>query len=115
MTTTATEKGKILTANRLRDGEVVFLMHSGQWSDNIDGAVLATEPQAQAALEGRGKDDERANLVTGAYLFDAERRDGHVFASHIKERIRSLGPTVRADLGKQAEGKGGHFAALQGV
>jgi len=53
--------------------------------------------------------------VTGTYLFDAERRDGHVFASHIKERIRSLGPTVRVDLGKQAEGKGGHFAALQGV
>ena len=113
--TTATEKGKILTANRLRDGEVVFLTHSGQWSENIDGAVLATEPQAQAALEVRGKDDERVNLVTGVYLFDAERRDGHVFASHIKERIRSLGPTVRTDHGKQAEGNGGHFAALQGV
>ncbi len=113
--TTITEKGKILTANRLRDGEVVFLTHSGQWSENIDGAVLATEPQAQAALEVRGKDDERINLVTGVYLFDAERRDGHVFATHIKERIRSLGPTVRTDLGKQAEGKGGYFAALQGV
>jgi hypothetical protein len=115
MTTNATEKGKILTANRLRDGEVVFLTHSGEWSENIDGAVLATEPQAQAALEARGKGDERVNLVTGTYLFDAERRDGHVFATHIKERIRSLGPTVRVDLGKQAEGKGGHFAALQGV
>jgi Protein of unknown function (DUF2849) len=113
--TTITEKGKILTANRLRDGEVVFLTHSGQWSENIDGAVLATEPQAQAALEVRGKDDERINLVTGVYLFEAERRDGHVFASHIKERIRSLGPTVRTDLGKQAEGKGGYFDALQGV
>jgi hypothetical protein len=113
--TTATEKGKILTANRLHDGEVVFLTHSGQWSENIDGAVLATEPQAQAALESRGKDQELANVVTGVYLFDAERRDGHVFATHIKERIRSLGPTVRIDLGKQAEGKGGHFVALQGV
>jgi len=113
--TTTSEKGKILTANRLRDGEVVFLTHSGQWSDNIDGDALATEPQAQAALEVRGKDDERVNLVTGVYLFDAERRDGHVFASHIKERIRSLGPTVRTDLGKQAEGKGGYFDALQGV
>lgn len=113
--TTTTEKGKILTANRLRDGEVVFLTHSGQWSENIDGAVLATESQAQAALEARGKDDERINLVTGVYLFEAERRDGHVFASHIKERIRSLGPTVRTDLGKQAEGKGGYFDALQGV
>jgi hypothetical protein len=113
--TTTTEKGKILTANRLLDGEVVFLTHSGQWSENIDGAVLATEPQAQAALETRGKEQEHVNVVTGVYLFDAERRDGHVFATHIKERIRSLGPTVRIDLGKQAEGKGGHFAALHGA
>jgi hypothetical protein len=113
--TTVTEKGKILTANRLRDGNVVFLTHSGQWSENIDGAVLATEPRAQAALEARGKDQERANAVTGVYLFDAERRGGHVFATHIKERIRSLGPTVRIDLGKQAEGKGGHFTALHGA
>ena len=113
--TILTEKGKILTANRLHDGEVVFLTHSGQWSENIDSAVLATEPQAQAALEARGKEQERVNVVTGVYLFDAERRDGHVFATHIKERIRSLGPTVRVDLGKQAEGKGGRFAALQGV
>jgi hypothetical protein len=113
--TTATEIGKILTANRLHDGEVVFLTHSGQWSENIDGAVLATEPQAQAALEIRGKEEERVNVVTGVYLFDAERRDGHVFATHIKERIRSLGPTVRVDLGKQADGRGGRFAALQGV
>ncbi|MGE3874441.1 MAG: DUF2849 domain-containing protein [Parvibaculaceae bacterium] len=113
--TTPTEKGKILTANRLHDGEVVFLTHSGQWSENIDGAVLATEPQAQVALETRGKEQERENVVTGVYLFDAERRDGHIFATHIKERIRSLGPTVRIDLGKQAQGKGGRFAALQGI
>ena len=53
-----------------------------------------------------------ANLVTGPYLFDAERRDGRVRALHIRERIRTLGPSVRADLGKQAEGQGGAFPAV---
>ena len=52
-------------------------------------------------------------MVTGGYLFDAERRDGRIRASHIRERIRTLGPTVRPDLGKQAEGTGGAFAAVR--
>ena len=69
-----------------------------------------TEPQAAKALEARGKEDENATLVTGTYLFDAERGDGHIRALHIRERIRTLGPTVRLDLGKQAEGMGGAFA-----
>lgn len=112
---TATEKGQLVTANRLRDGIVVFLTRSGQWSETIDEAALAQEPQAAAALEARAKEDEKATIVTGAYLIDAERRDGRVRASHIRERMRTLGPTVRLDLGKQAEGTGGGFAAPEGV
>jgi hypothetical protein len=106
------EKGQVMTANRLRDGDVVFLTRSGEWSLAIDNAVLAQEPQAAAALEARAKADEKATLVTGSYFFDAERVDGKIKASHIRERIRTLGPTVRADLGKQAEGTAGAFAAV---
>ena len=92
------EKGQILTANRLRDGEVVFLTHNGQWSENIDAAVLAVEPQAAAALESRGKADEKANLVTGTYLFAAERIEGHVRASH-RGRLRGQDGSVGRLLG----------------
>ena len=110
-----TEKGQVITANRLRDGIAVFLTRSGVWSENIDEAALALEPQAAAALEARAKADETATLVTGSYLIDAERRDGRVWAALIRERMRTLGPTVRLDLGKQAEGVGGGFAAAEGV
>ena len=109
------DTGKVLTANRLRDGEVVFLTRSGQWSERIDDAVAGARAQAAAALELRGEEAVRANLVTGAYLFDAERRDGRVRALHIRERIRTLGPTVRLDLGKQAEGAGGGFRRSRSV
>jgi hypothetical protein len=109
------EKGQLVTANRLRDGIAVFMTRSGAWSEVIDEAVLALEPQAAAALEARAKEDERKTLVTGAYLIDAERLNGRVRASHIRERMRALGPTVRLDLGKQAEGKGAGFAAPEGV
>ena len=108
------EKGQLVTANRLRDGIAVFMTRSGAWSEVIDEAVLALEPQAAAALEARAKEDERKTLVTGAYLIDAERLNGRVRASHIRERMRALGPTVRLDLGKQAEGKGAAFAAPEG-
>ncbi len=105
------EKGQLVTANRLRDGIAVFLTRSGAWSEKIDEAALALEPQAAAALEARAKDDETATLVTGSYLIDAERRDGRIRAAHIRERMRTLGPTVRLDLGKQADGTAGAFAA----
>ena len=105
------EKGQLVTANRLRDGIAVFLTRSGAWSEKIDEAALALEPQAAAALEARAKDDEKATIVTGSYLIDAERRAGRIRAAHIRERMRTLGPTVRLDLGKQADGTAGGFAA----
>ena len=110
-----TEKGQIVTANRLRDGIAVFLNRGGHWSETIDEATLALEPQAAQALEARAKEDEKATLVTGSYLIDAERRNGRIRASHIRERMRTLGPTVRLDLGKQADGTGGAFPAPEGV
>ncbi|WP_395686167.1 DUF2849 domain-containing protein [Aestuariivirga sp.] len=111
---TKTEKGQLMTANRLRDGIAVFLTHSGAWSEEIDDAALAPEAAAAGALEAKARQDEKNTVVTGAYLIDAERRDGRVRALHIRERMRALGPTVRADLGKQAEGKGAAFAASEG-
>ena len=112
---TTPEKGQLVTANRLRDGIAVFMTRGGDWSETIDDAALALEPEAAAALEARAKEDEKKTLVTGSYLIDAERVDGRVRASHIRERMRALGPTVRLDLGKQAEGKGAGFAAPEGV
>lgn len=108
------EKGQLVTANRLRDGIAVFMTKSGAWSEEIDEAVLALEPAAAAALEARAREDERKTLVTGSYLVDAERLNGRLRAAHIRERMRALGPTVRLDLGKQAEGKGAAFAAPEG-
>lgn len=88
------EPGKVATANRLSDGAVVFLTKSAKWSEDIDNAVVAVEPQAAAALGEHGKAAEAANHVTGSYVIDVERRAGRVLPLHIRERIRALGPTV---------------------
>lgn len=108
------EKGQVMTANRLRDGDVVFLTRSGEWSEKIDDAALALEPLAVSAIEARAAQDVLANVVTGHYLFEATRVGGKIRADHIRERIRTLGPSVRVDLGKQAEGKAGAFAPVEG-
>ena len=41
--------------------------------------------------------------VIGPYLIDIADDDGAVRPLHYREAIRSKGPTVRLDLGKQAE------------
>ena len=110
---TTEEKGQVMTANRLKDGDVVFLTRSGQWSEKIDDSVLALEPLAVAALEARAVEDVKTNVVTGQYLFEATRVDGKIRADHIRERIRTLGPSVRLDLGKQADGTAGAFQPVE--
>lgn len=107
------ETGQVMTANRLKDGDVVFLTRSGGWSEKIDEATLALEPLAVAALEARASEAVQANVVTGQYLFEATRIDGKIRADHIRERIRTLGPSVRLDLGKQADGTAGTFQPVE--
>jgi hypothetical protein len=90
---------QVLTANRLTDGEVVYLAPDGAWVERIDGAlVLATAADGEAAL-AKGVEAERNQVLVHAYLFDVtpDRRP-----VKMREIIRAAGPTVRRDLGKQA-------------
>jgi hypothetical protein len=94
MAKTASQK---LTANRLRDGEVVY-WRTGEWVEAYaDGELFAEPALANAALEA-AKDFVKRNIVVGLYLFDV-REDG----SPVKEReiLRAAGPSVRRDMGKQ--------------
>ena len=63
----------ILLANDLLDGDVVF---------------------AAAALSG--------NKVVDAYLVDVAIESGSPVPRHFRERFKTLGPSNRPDLGKQA-------------
>ena len=90
---------QILTANRLDDGEVVYLAGDGSWVESLSGAqVLVTPAEGEAAL-AKGADAERNLHVVHAYLFDITPHQKPV---KMREIIRAAGPTVRQDLGKQA-------------
>ncbi|HWU25540.1 MAG TPA: DUF2849 domain-containing protein [Rhizomicrobium sp.] len=92
---------KILTANRLRDGEVVYWA-SGRWvTDLADGEVFAQDEPAQEALKAAGRAVED-RIVVNPYLFEIRYVEGRVRPVEERELIRAAGPTIRRDVGKQA-------------
>ncbi len=105
--------GKALTANSLHSGVVVFLTRAGTWSEDINDACVAEEMQAWSALELKGEADKTANLIVDPYLIEVEKTDAGARPAHIRERIRTLGPTIRTDLGKQGSGIGGSLGPVE--
>ena len=93
---------KILTANRLTDGEAVWYSTDHSWAETIDGAEIAQDKAAEAALEAVGKAAHDDNLVVDVNLVDVEMIDGAIVPNRLRERIRAAGPTNRNDLGTQA-------------
>ncbi|MEX0957214.1 MAG: DUF2849 domain-containing protein [Rhizobiaceae bacterium] len=93
---------KILTANRLIDGEAVWLAPDYSWSETIDVAEVARDKDAEARLEAVGAEAIRRNRVVDVNLVDVELVDGAIVPIRLRERIRAAGPTNRLDLGKQA-------------
>lgn len=89
---------KILTANRLTDGLVLYF-GSGGWTQDITAAERAENDRQAAVLEDKGKMAAAANEVADPYLIDMDD-DG---PDRWREAIRAAGPTVRTDLGYQAD------------
>jgi hypothetical protein len=88
---------QVLTANRLAEGDVVY-WRAGAWVEAFDEAeVFEGEADAKAALAA-AQPFVAGNVVVNPYLL--ELKDGR--PAKEREIIRALGPSVRADLGKQA-------------
>lgn len=92
---------KVLTANRLIDGEAVWLA-DGIWVETIDPADVVGDKGGEARLETIGKAAYENNEVVDVSLIDVEVVDGKIVPQRLRERIRAAGPTNRVDLGKQA-------------
>lgn len=83
---------KILTGNDLESGDVVWWTGEG-WSRHVADAVEVDHGgEAIAAAE------EAARRVNAPYVVEASETADGPRPSHIKDRIRARGPTVRPDL-----------------
>ncbi|MEC8099096.1 MAG: DUF2849 domain-containing protein [Pseudomonadota bacterium] len=92
-----------VTANRLLDGEVVYLAADNSWTEVFSEAEIADGPEAGEALLARAVPDGFEKQVLEPYLFEAIEDENTGFRPvSVREIIRAKGPTVRLDLGKQA-------------
>jgi hypothetical protein len=93
---------KVLTANRLIDGEVVWYGADETWIETIHGARVVRDKAAEEALQAIGKAAFAANLVVDAELIDVDLVGGRIVPTRLRERIRAAGPTNHRHHGKQA-------------
>jgi len=91
---------KVLTANRLIEGDVVYYGRNGEWVLSHDDALfLEDEVQAYDLL---AKANKQVALLVGVYLADAILQDGKPVPTHFREDFRTRGPSNYTH-GKQAK------------
>ncbi len=92
---------KILTANALRSGDVLYWKADGWVESLAEAEVFADEAAAEAAL-AKAQTSVTGNQIVTPYLFDVRPDKGVLRPIKEREIIRSLGPSIRPDTGKQS-------------
>ena len=91
---------KVVTANHLLDGDVIYLAANDTWVRNLtDAEVLTDEAHAQLRLLDA---QARASEIVGAYLADVAPGIGGPQPTHFREAFRRTGPSNYFH-GKQAD------------
>ncbi|RPE71811.1 uncharacterized protein DUF2849 [Pacificibacter maritimus] len=90
---------KIVTANALLEGDVIYLSAQNTWvRDLSDAALFDQQDEAEARLAFAAKD----GMIVGAYLVDAVQGENGPEPVHFREDFRRTGPSNH-NHGKQAE------------
>ena len=91
---------KVVTANALLEGDVVYLTEADEWSRRLsDAEVLTDEADAQVRMIDASA---RTSEVVGVYLADVDTASGEPAPTHFRETFRTRGPSNYAH-GKQVE------------
>ena len=91
---------KVVTANRLREGDVVYQTAADQWSPHHHEAELI-EDEAHAQMRLLHAAAQKLAVV-GAYLADAKAGTNGPEPTHFREAFRTRGPS-NYKHGKQAD------------
>lgn len=93
----------VLLANDLRDGDVVFLGRDG-WTRDPSRALIAQSAALAETMLAHAAAATADNVIVDPYLVEVVLdADGHATPRHFREQFRMLGPSVRRDVGKQAD------------
>lgn len=91
----------MLTASCLRQGDVLY-WKDGAWVLNFADGQVFNDPAAATAALAAAQAFVTANKVMATYLFEVRREGDHYRPVKEREIIRTAGPSVRLDTGKQA-------------
>ncbi|MGQ3671151.1 DUF2849 domain-containing protein [Xanthobacter sp. TB0136] len=83
----------VVTANRLRDGVVVWLKADGGWSEALAEAAVGTTSDEVLDLLDIAQSDESIAVGPYAARIDLDT-DGRPVPGNLRERIRCQGPTI---------------------
>lgn len=89
---------KIVTANALLEGDVVYLTAEDLWSRNLSEAEVI-EDEAHAQIRLLDAQAQKSQIV-GAYLADVHAAGTGPKPAHFREDFRAVGPSNYAH-GKQ--------------
>jgi len=93
---------QVLTANDLKQGDVLY-WKAGGWVMAFDQSDVFADPAAAEAALAQAQAFVIGNRVVAPYLFEVMRQpDGKIRPVKEREIIRSLGPSVLPDTGKRA-------------
>lgn len=88
---------KIVTANRLSDGAVVYLGDDDQWILSQSAAAKFSDEDAKTVLAAA---QTRVTEIADVYLVDVDESGALTGRETLRETIRRKGPTVREDLNR---------------
>ena len=90
---------KVITANALLEGDVIYMTQDGWTRDLSEADVLTDEADADLRLIEASAQSDR---VVGVYLADVKLEDGRPVPAHFREAFRATGPSNYAH-GKQEQ------------
>ena len=92
---------QMLTANCLRQGDVLY-WKAGAWVLDFNAGEVLADPAAAAAALDAAQKFVADNRVVSPYLFEVREQHGKIRPVKEREIVRAAGPSIRTDLGKQA-------------
>ena len=91
---------QVITANRLKDGAVVYYTVAKDWSERFAAGAVWNDPESAEAALTESKEWVKARVVVEPYLFDVDVTEAGPKPISARERIRAdHKPTFEPDQG----------------
>jgi hypothetical protein len=93
----------VITANRAREGCVVYLAGPGIWSKNLSDALVIEGKDAADALLSGALRDAAADAIIGPYGFPVSVNNDGITVLSQREKIRIHGPSIQIPSAREKQ------------